>query len=365
MYRLAVLLLSLLVIAPAFAQRKPSTAIIITSPRADTVWCARGQAPGPHLITWNKRGQMSGSVRISLRSGTNPQAVKASLAANTPNDGKFKYESYIPPGKYRINITANASSQFPANVSGLSQAFNVVDCRKPDLRAFFFGIQPGDPDKQTINARLIHKGQVLNRGEVASEPPVDWLDIMGPENKRRSFNIPKLEPRQRHNIEYSYRLTKVGSYRNRLVVEARTFDSEEDIDNNTVVSPPYEIIGPDLVACAWERFNIPRNRTRGIPGEVRNVGNAKSNPSRFCISIRGKGKSCYDVPSLPPGGRFEKKKNVKWMSKGTRSYTVSVDPNNQVAEGNEQNNSRNGMIHVMKGPYVPSNNPAQLKCSGQ
>lgn len=104
---------------------------------------------------------------------------------------------------------------------------------------------------------------------------------------------------------------------------------------------------PDLVVC-FKKINLSKTaRYSYYPPRIKNIGNAASGPANLRFWIEDKGVENYTVPSLPAGGEHSIQRKVWWFQKGVRRFTLMVDNNTEVEEGDgELNNTIAGLICV-------------------
>jgi hypothetical protein len=104
---------------------------------------------------------------------------------------------------------------------------------------------------------------------------------------------------------------------------------------------------PDLVVC-FKKINLSKTASYSYyPPRIKNIGNALSRPANLRFWIEDKGVKNYTVPSLPIGGEHSIQREVWWFQKGVRRFTLWVDNNNEVEEGEgESNNTIAGLICV-------------------
>lgn len=104
---------------------------------------------------------------------------------------------------------------------------------------------------------------------------------------------------------------------------------------------------PDLVVC-FKKINLSKTASYSYyPPRIKNIGNAPSGPANLRFWIEDKGVENYTVPSLPAGGEHSIQRKVWWFQKGVRRFTLMVDNNTEVEEGEgESNNTIAGLICV-------------------
>lgn len=100
-------------------------AITITAPAAGTSWC-RGQVVN---INWNKSGSMASQVKIRLFDSA-VTAIVMPIVDSTPNDGSYTWTvpASVSPGNYVIRVRTVDNA-----VMGDSDVFGIVLCSTPSI----------------------------------------------------------------------------------------------------------------------------------------------------------------------------------------------------------------------------------------
>lgn len=334
--------------------------LTITSPQTGARLCIGKTYP----IRWTRSGDMGDEVRVTLFY-KNGQSVKQQIAFRVPNSGSLTWPVGIgQPDQYLLEVAVWPSADHPAQVRGRTGLFQIVDCRKPDLRAgsLVFGLdaQHGARLGKTLTA----KGRVTNVGDAPAVPSVVRLTVNGPQTLTKTWHVPELAPNQHYDFQYPYTLEKPGRYYNKVEADwGSNFVGESNENNNTSVTQHYTMRAPDLVACINTDYNVRINVREHIPVEVRNVGTAPSPAARVCTWISHRGTKCYDVPRLAPGRSHTVQRSERWTSRGTRAYWAEVDRDHKVTELNEHNNRIEGKLHKHSQYHV--NPTSQYRCSGQ
>jgi len=351
------LLLSVIAFLPASGWAQTLT---VTSPPAGARLCIGNTYP----IRWTRSGDMGDEVRVTLFY-KNGQSVKQQIAFRVPNNGNLAWPVGIgQPDQYLLEVAVWPSADHPAQVRGRTGLFQIVDCRKPDLRATSTVSGLDAQYEANLGKQLIARGHVTNSGDAPAVPSVVRLTVNGPQTLTKTWHVPELAPNAHYDFRYVYRLRKPGRYYNKVEADwGSNFVGESNENNNTSVTQRYTIRAPDLVACINTDYNIRINVREHIPVEVRNVGTAPSPAARVCTWISHRGTKCYNVPPLAPGHSHTVRRSERWTSRGTRSYWAEVDRDHKVTELNEHNNRIDGKLHKHSQYHV--NPTSQYRCSGQ
>ncbi len=116
---------------------------------------------------------------------------------------------------------------------------------------------------------------------------------------------------------------------------------------------------PDLVVC-FKKFNHNKaHRNAFYPPTVKNIGFARSNPSKLRFWIKDDGVKTYSIPALDPGEVYKGvQRKVYWIRTKSHRFRLTADFNKNVEELDESNNIIEGRITVGK---YGVNSP--IKCS--
>lgn len=117
---------------------------------------------------------------------------------------------------------------------------------------------------------------------------------------------------------------------------------------NNIMTIHYEP-EPDLVVCfPKQTHHNHTSRKYTYRPVVKNIGKTTSGPSILRFYIQGKGGKNYSIPSLKINEEYSIKREIYWVVKGSRSFQLTVDKNDDVDEsGGESNNILKGKIDVV------------------
>jgi hypothetical protein len=115
-----------------------------------------------------------------------------------------------------------------------------------------------------------------------------------------------------------------------------------------VVATIFAASSPDLVAClAWDNQRPYLQEHKRITVRIKNVGQAAAPETTFSLYVEQHGHHTVTVRALPPHTSVSWSKLYKWATLGHKTVRVTVDPDNQVTEANENNNEISKSINVI------------------
>lgn len=219
--------------------------------------------------------------------------------------------------------------------------------QKPDLS---FAQSDASLDESTRQVALSFC--VVNGGEGASKPTKVAIRSSG--QAVGTYAIEALSPGEqicRDDISASVPAGFAGTRRYELAVDPTKLVAETREDNNTAVATVEIRSLPDLTIASFSAKPDAASRKVALPLCIGNLG--KSAVDKAEVSIRDSTTSeivaSTSVGPLPAGGRLcpsSLSAAVPADFSGKRVYDAEVDPQNRIAEANEENNAATATVSI-------------------
>lgn len=326
--------------------------ITVTSPAVGNTW-ANGQTQN---IVWTKSGNMDTRVLIRLRQG---DSALMTLSADTGNDGSFSWAipTTVLPGQYYIRVRT-----LDGAVKGDSGTFTIAPALPPPPPpppASLMVTSPNGGETWALGTdRVITWNAVNVPGKVRVELVKDQGPMMG-----IIFN--DLAPYAGSHAwgagKYGLNQTAPpGEYR--IVVRSLSnFQLSDQSDQPftlkfrmTAPRKPVtlSLAKPDLVACTETAVYVPLKTLGWFHVYVRNVGKGTAK-APFEVEIFMAGHTPFrqtiDADLAPGQTRWVINISDSKLRQTTIGFMVTADPDNHVAESNEENNRANGLLIIEDG----------------
>lgn len=356
MKKTALLLLFVFAI-PALAWAQ---SIGVTKPASGQQVCMFKQ----QYIRWRTFGAMANTVSIFLMH-PNGQSVERTIAMNAPNNGSYRWDGTASnPGSYSIKISVSPTAQNPAQVSGQSGVFTLVDCRKPDLKVGVIKVSPQNPGEGQM---VTFEGNVMNYGVAPAVNPVVTLTVkrpagLTPKIFRKEMNV-SLQRNQGVTFVKKFKVPIHGNYTCEFSLDPENMISETN-ENNNKKSWTFGVHAlPDLIVCISNGKRPPVGRKREIRAVITNIGHANTDgvAGKLRFYVEKKGAKVYKIPSLAPGVSHSIKRKHSWGISGTK--TISAKIIYQKNEIHSQNNAVKGSYFVRLPHHDKYSTAPKIKCS--
>jgi len=325
--------------------------ITVISPAAGNNW----HQLSTYTITWTKSGAMQATAAIRLRRAGSPESEAATvqIVDGTANDGSFSWTvpDTVAPGNYFIRVRTDDST-----VIGDSGIFSIAL-----------------PLARSLSIEIPHGGESW---EIGSTKAVAWLASNIEENCRLVLlkgnlvvgTIRDSFPPGQGGHAWNW---KVGDYLGggpaptgndyhiRIETVSGNFPSMPSgpftIAPLPLVFHPLDpkpgfniLLRPDLMPClAWGGKRPYLLEDWKVTIRVKNIGKAASAATTLQLYVEGKGTYSVQVPALAINAEFSFQNEYSWGTLGHKTVRVTVDPNGQVTESNENNNMISGSIAVI------------------
>jgi subtilase family serine protease len=210
--------------------------------------------------------------------------------------------------------------------------------RLPDLYVYVIGIEPRNP---CVNDAITFTVEVKNSGTATAAASKLRLGIGG--GPPVILSVPPIDPGKYENVSTTKSLSIAQQYIATAMVD---YDNKvvESNEGNNEKSRDFKVIGP---CCADLRpylmwVDPPHPTTQNIFSInvwIRNIGNKTSSPTMLEVTVGGSTKPyVFSVPAISSKDQRMFKQDIIFDRPGQYRAQFNVDPQNNVAECNKQNN---------------------------
>ena len=325
--------------------------IIVNSPAAGNEWCLGST----HTITWTSSG-VSGNVMIVLRPADQPMSDPVlTIAASTANDGSHSWSipgSGLAIGTYEVRVRTVSLDPF---IFGDSGNFKIVAAPPPHPPGPSLKVESPNGGESWVRGtdHTISWTSTNLTGKVQVQlyrHPCCFVGVIGE-------NLPATGSFSWKVGDYPGNTATFGEYNIRIcsMADHTIFDMSDSpftiksVMDHGMSKPMPLLLKPDLVVCANATVYTPLNTPGTFHVYVRNIGKRPAK-APFAVKIILATQETRRVTietDLAPG-------ETRWVSDYSASNAsvvcfhlfVKVDPDDEVAESNEDNNILKGLLHV-------------------
>ncbi|GIV78085.1 MAG: hypothetical protein KatS3mg050_2479 [Litorilinea sp.] len=310
-----------------------------------------------------------------------PQTI-ARIAPGSSGAVQFTYDTSGKEGSRTLQVTADPNNfilESDENDNRATRDLTVAPRPTPNLVAIASNIEfepaePSDGDLVTIRATVLNNGTAP-----ASDVVVRLVDITNGQEELidKQRLIESIPAGESGVAQVTYDVTdKAGTRQIQLVVDPNDTIAESDETDNTAttsltVAPPP---APNLVVQSSDIRFTPSSPSAGdlvtVTVTVRNTGqrNANNVEVRFTDVTNGGNTpiGTQTIASIPSGGSGIAQVAYDTTGKeGQRQIQVTADPNNTIAETNEEDNQAQATLTVAPPSETPSPNQPNLQVTAE
>lgn len=333
----------------AFRPALAGQSITVASPVASDHWLIGST----HAITWTSLA-VTGEVAIKLRT---PEGGITNVKSSMSNTGSFSWTipNTVVPGTYKIRVRTVADDPL---VYGDSPFFTIASPPAP------------------ISGLSVESPRGGENWEIGSTQAIAWIAT----NLQENCRLYLLKDGQVKGLirdsfppgsglgSWNWKVgdyqggtaTAGGGYTVRMELVGGSFSASSNAPFTIVPQPivfPRPLkkeIGfvlparPDLVVClAWDGKRPYMQEDKRIYVKFKNKGPGPSPAAAAVLYVEANGDTAIQVPALAANEEFTFSKKFDWATTGEKTVRATVDPQDQIKEGNENNNSLARTIRVI------------------